>query len=201
MTWKERIQDALEHLGGEARLNDIYDYIERTSDIELSPSWDAPVRATLERASSSSNMYEGKEDCFYSVHGIGSGIWGLRSYTPTTENMDITQDDTGFPEGRAVLRQHVLRERNRLVILEAKKRYQEKFGCLRCEICGFDFERAYGEIGKGFIEGHHIKPVSELQPGDVTKVEDIVLLCSNCHSMIHRQRPWLTKEQLSELLI
>ena len=148
MTGKERIQDALEYLGGEARLNDIYDYIEQTSDIELSPSWEATVRGTLERASSSSNVYAGKEDLFYSVRGLGSGIWGLRNYTPTTENMDITQDDAGYPEGRAVLRQHVLRERNRLVILEAKERYQEKFGCLRCEVCGYDFEKVYGEIGK-----------------------------------------------------
>ncbi|MDU7725415.1 HNH endonuclease [Clostridium perfringens] len=82
----------------------------------------------------------------------------------------------------------------------AKDAFKKKYGKLKCEICGFDFESKYGKIGENFIEGHNIKLVSELQDEDVTKKEDIVLLCSNCHRMIHRRRPWLSKEEL-ELLI
>lgn len=29
----------------------------------------------------------------------------------------------------------------------------------KCTICGFDFEAAYGERGRGFIEVHHVKPL------------------------------------------
>lgn len=60
-------------------------------------------------------------------------------------------------------------------------------GRLVCECCGFDFAKAYGEIGEGFIEVHHLYPVSQ-RGGDyvVTPEKDLVPLCSNCHSMIHR---------------
>ena len=114
--------------------------------------------------------------------------------------MDITQDDSGFAEGREKLKVHIVRERNHQVITLAKQQALAKNGVLRCEVCGFDFEKYYGAIGKDFIEGHHIKPVSTLSPGEKTKVDDIVLLCSNCHSMIHRKKPWLTKSQLKSLL-
>ena len=33
----------------------------------------------------------------------------------------------------------------------------------KCMICGFDFEKTYGEIGKDFIEIHHIKPLYKNQ--------------------------------------
>ena len=114
--------------------------------------------------------------------------------------MDITQDDAGFAEGREKLRQHIVRERNHCVITKAKEKYLETHSSLSCEICGFDFSSVYGDIGQGFIEGHHIKPVSQLQPNEKTHIEDIVLLCSSCHSMIHRRKPWFSKSQLQKLI-
>ena len=65
-------------------------------------------------------------------------------------------------------------------------------------MCGFDFVKTYGEIGNNFIEAHHIKPISKMKDGDKTKIEDIVMVCSNCHSMMHRNKPWLTVEQLKK---
>lgn len=56
------------------------------------------------------------------------------------------------------------------------------------------------DIGKDFIEAHHSKPISEMKENEKTKIEDIVLLCSNCHSMIHRKRPWLSKNNIRRLL-
>lgn len=56
-----------------------------------------------------------------------------------------------------------------------------------CFACGFSFEKKYGQIGEGFIEVHHIKPISQgMQKPDPDK--DLVCLCSNCHSMVHRKR-------------
>lgn len=77
---------------------------------------------------------------------------------------------------------------------------KEKNGKIYCEVCGFDYESVYGEIGRDYVEGHHIKPVSELEENEVTKVEDIVLVCANCHRMLHRKRPWLSKEKLKLLI-
>ena len=59
----------------------------------------------------------------------------------------------------------------------------------KCMACGFDFEDTYGELGKNFIEVHHIKPLSSVNQEVVINPEtDLVCLCSNCHRMIHRRR-------------
>ena len=56
-----------------------------------------------------------------------------------------------------------------------------------CQICGMDFEKAYGEIGKEFIEVHHIDPVANYDEAHkIDPQKDLIPLCSNCHSMIHR---------------
>lgn len=106
----------------------------------------------------------------------------------------------GFPEGKKVLKQHLARERNRKLVELAKDKFLAKHGKLFCEICGFDFSVKYGEIGKNYIEAHHTIPVSEMEEGSKTKVEDIVLVCSNCHRMLHRRRPWLLKDELRKLV-
>lgn len=116
------------------------------------------------------------------------------------EDLPVTQG--GFTEGRLVERRHLARERNLVLINHAKKRALEASGHLCCACCGFDFKRAYGEVGEGFIEAHHIKPLSTLTSDTtVTTVEDIVLVCSNCHRMLHRRRPWLGIDQLRTLLV
>lgn len=58
-----------------------------------------------------------------------------------------------------------------------------------CSVCNFDFQKTYGEIGKGYIEVHHKKPLYTLK-GEV-KVdpkEDLAPVCSNCHRMLHRKK-------------
>lgn len=60
---------------------------------------------------------------------------------------------------------------------------------LSCQCCEFNFENAYGELGSGFIEVHHTKPVSAMNGHAIVSAsEDMVVLCSNCHRMVHRQR-------------
>ena len=72
----------------------------------------------------------------------------------------------------------------------------------RCMVCDFDFEEAYGELGKDFIEVHHTKPLYSLEEEiEINPEEDLVCLCSNCHRMIHRRRDKiLTVEELKEIM-
>jgi 5-methylcytosine-specific restriction protein A len=66
-----------------------------------------------------------------------------------------------------------------------------------CSICGFDFQKTYGDIGKDYIEVHHITQVSDMGEDYIVKpLEDLVPLCSNCHSMIHRTKPMLSIDYL-----
>ena len=55
-----------------------------------------------------------------------------------------------------------------------------------CQVCEINFEQIYGEIGRNFIEVHHLHPVSQGER-QINPIEDLIPLCSNCHSMIHRQ--------------
>lgn len=110
------------------------------------------------------------------------------------EGVDLEEE---FAEGRILLRAHRMRERSGKVVMQRKKAAGER---PKCEVCGFDFFAAYGELGRGFIECHHVKPVSQLEPGQTTKVSDLALVCANCHRMLHRQRPWLSIDQLRQRL-
>jgi len=112
---------------------------------------------------------------------------------------DISDEERFFPEGRLLYHQHILRERNKTMVTKLKKLAMER-NALKCCICGFDFYDKYGEIGKGFIECHHTVPVSSYKEQSKTKFSDLVLVCSNCHRMLHRKRPWLPLEELSALI-
>jgi 5-methylcytosine-specific restriction protein A len=60
---------------------------------------------------------------------------------------------------------------------------------LECIVCGFNFSRYYGDRGQGFIEIHHVKPISTFdQETDVNPNTDLVPVCANCHRMIHRKK-------------
>ena len=62
----------------------------------------------------------------------------------------------------------------------------------RCMICGFDYGEKYGELGKGYIEVHHIKPLADLEEEVVVNPRtDLVCVCSNCHRMLHRFRKYI----------
>ncbi|MHC5748782.1 MAG: HNH endonuclease, partial [Nostoc sp.] len=65
---------------------------------------------------------------------------------------------------------------------------------------GFNFLKTYGDIGADYIECHHTKPISELENYEKTNIKDLALVCANCHRMLHRKRPWLSIEQLKQLL-
>ncbi|HIE8827426.1 HNH endonuclease [Klebsiella variicola] len=56
-----------------------------------------------------------------------------------------------------------------------------------CQCCGFDFEKTWGEHGKGFIHVHHIRPLRTLGADyQIDPVNELVPLCPNCHAMINR---------------
>lgn len=113
----------------------------------------------------------------------------------------VVRDFENFREGRQVERLHKYRERNAGLVSAAKEVFLRRYGRLFCEACGFDFHQVYGERCHGLIEVHHDVPLSEMT-GDsrVTTIDEVSLVCSNCHRIIHRTRPWLTVRQLAEFL-
>lgn len=77
-SWKEDIIESLKRLGGEAHLSEIYNDIKLNTKRILSQTYEATIRATLERYSSDSDAYNQQEDLFFIVSEKGEGKWGLR---------------------------------------------------------------------------------------------------------------------------
>jgi 5-methylcytosine-specific restriction enzyme A len=98
-------------------------------------------------------------------------------------------EEFGIPDGTTVTetRKYVYHrkiEPNRTAARQAKR-----FHGTRCQACDLDFGERYGEIGEGFIEAHHLRPIATLEEGVPVKYDvaaDFAVLCSNCHRMIHR---------------
>lgn len=103
--------------------------------------------------------------------------------------------DLSVAEGKQKLVTHLARERNRDII-NKKKNDALKNNTLYCEICSFSFIETF-DIE--FIECHHIEPISD--SGErVTKLEDLALVCPNCHRMLHKKiaGEFLTMDKLEE---
>lgn len=63
------------------------------------------------------------------------------------------------------------RERDPRIAARRKAKALRERGALHCEACGFNFETRYGERSNGFIECHHTRTASALQPGEKTKID------------------------------
>lgn len=120
---------------------------------------------------------------------------------------ELLEDDyetmrQSFPEGKRIERLHKFRERDCRAVQQAKRQHaQRNDGALPCEVCGFVFAK-YGLLGESYIEAHHTRPLSELAAGEVrnTEISDFALVCSNCHRMLHRKRPWASIGELRKNL-
>jgi len=99
-------------------------------------------------------------------------------------------------EGEEYVREAKFRYRNKKLIKERKSKSD-----YRCEVCGIKFSDIYGEIGKNYILAHHINPIGERTRASETKLEDIALLCDNCHRMIHRTKPPMSINKLRNIFI
>ncbi|MEV0710840.1 HNH endonuclease [Nocardia aurea] len=107
--------------------------------------------------------------------------------------------DVGAKEGGLLATRHLRRERDRKLRSRKIADFLDSHDRVRCQLCAFDFEEVYGSHGHGFIECHHIVPL-HASGETTTQLADLILLCSNCHSMIHYRKKWLEPAELRELL-
>lgn len=112
----------------------------------------------------------------------------------------VEDDESAFPEGSPRYALHRKLERDGGLPRRVKAARLAVMGKLECEACGFDFVSVFGELGVGFIEAHHRVPIHRLDGNSRTKAEELALVCSNCHRMLHRSDPHMSVEELSNLL-
>ncbi|MEL6271078.1 MAG: HNH endonuclease [Chloroflexota bacterium] len=123
-----------------------------------------------------------------------------RESVDAVEQVDTGEDTFIYAEGKPIVKTRTLRQRSSRLTNEAKSRYLEEHGELRCQICGLNFEELYGEIGAGYIETHHEEPISQMDGEQFVDVDGVVLLCANCHRMVHRKTPPYSVEDLKRIV-
>lgn len=118
------------------------------------------------------------------------------------EELIFNDTQTGYEKNLSATenkqyRLHFRIERNSKISSQVKK-----IKGFICEACGLSFADKYGELGQNFIEAHHLKPVSELKIGqtELNIENDFSVLCSNCHSMIHKLKDAGDLNQLKQII-
>ncbi|WP_018632773.1 HNH endonuclease [Neomegalonema perideroedes] len=127
------------------------------------------------------------------------GLVGEASSDSIAQELDETPDPEApeFVEGGRVRRMVNLYERDK----DARAACVRHYGA-KCQACEFDFRKAYGAHGEGFIHVHHLVPLSTIgEDYEVDPIKDLIPLCPNCHAMIHRgpEAP-LTLSRLKQIL-
>jgi len=130
------------------------------------------------------------------------GISAIPSYVRVADSdasspsLDVDIHTVAATEGRRRLVLHLQRERNQTVVRNKKK----QAASLDCEICGFSFRRVYGRAASDYCEIHHLLPLSEVEHTTRTRMEDLAILCANCHRVVHLRNPPYTLNEVKSLL-
>jgi hypothetical protein len=117
---------------------------------------------------------------------------GLQAHlrgAPFIPHPDVDEDALSGFEGHKKWVEHFRRERDRTLVSQKKARVLAEHGRLACEACGFHFAEFYHPYAQGFCEVHHRKPLADLEEPVETKLEDLAIMCSNCHRVIHLIKP------------
>ena len=70
-----------------------------------------------------------------------------------------------------------------------------------CCACGVSLEAVYGEVAKGFIHVHHVKPIADVKEEyHLDPIEDLRPVCPNCHSILHLQNPPMSISELQSVI-
>ncbi|MGC9596650.1 HNH endonuclease [Staphylococcus epidermidis] len=79
-------------------------------------------------------------------------------------NLDNELENTEYVEGKPYVQYGIKYERNQALRNEAIKIHGTT-----CKVCGFDFKAKYGDLGEGFIEIHHLKPMFSIKKRNKSK--------------------------------
>jgi hypothetical protein len=126
--------------------------------------------------------------CFHVLEGAGYCIVPKGVERPSTLNPG-SGADREWLEGTPQLKKHLRRERADGLSAAKKVDFKDKHGRLFCERCHSDPVKQYeSEDGEACIEVHHHRvQVADMGQGHVTKLEDLMCLCANCHRVEHRR--------------
>lgn len=126
---------------------------------------------------------------------VGGSWYASDDAVPTSIAEEVSTPEK-FVEGAAKTIAVNAYERNS----KARSACIKHYGAV-CVVCNFNFEAAYGAIGKGFINVHHIVPLAEIRREyELDPIRDLIPVCPNCHAIIHLTQPAMSIEELRSCL-
>ncbi len=131
--------------------------------------------------------FDGRKD---ELHKIACAIRQNREFFKTA-TFGSEFEGVDFPEGALLFHLHrVLEARDGRKIVRAES----------CEICHLNLSEVYKPAPGNFLQCHLTVPITELDGSKHYAAGDFITVCPNCHAVLHRHRPWLTKENAGEIL-
>lgn len=193
-------------LADENKKNNFYEYLSLLKDVgakvqfnvnelplEQYPNWPVIWQSFSCKITKVPIETSNQQDTFYLIsewlqHGV-SLMLSLLTVNEMDTNIDM---DVIAGEGTKYMVLSTRYERNpinrRICLL--KKGYT-------CAVCGTNLFEKYGEIGRNYIQVHHRTPVSMMGEGYILDIDrDLIPLCPNCHTMIHRKYPPYSIDEL-----
>jgi hypothetical protein len=101
-------------------------------------------------------------------------------------------------EGGKILRTHFIRERDPSLVAAKKNTFIAQHGQLFCAVCGLEERSLPAQLGYSCFEVHHILSIGQRSEEVPTRLSDLVIVCANCHRMIHSTSEPLLIEELQK---
>jgi len=120
-------------------------------------------------------------------------VWAYRPITAVPAPL-AEPDLLAAMEGDPRLFIHVRKERIPALAKAKRDSMRRPDGQLACEACGFLMTVAYPGLLGDICEVHHRQPLALVVEQVETRLEDLAILCPNCHRAIHRTEPLLSVE-------
>ena len=123
------------------------------------------------------------------------GVWAYRPKTAMVQPLPVDPEAVEAIEGEPKWYFHLKRERDAGIAAAKRSAAKQPDGRLLCEACGFAAQSAYPGLSSDLCEVHHRRPLSDAASATPTTLEDLAVLCPNCHRAIHRTNPLMSVEQ------
>ena len=164
--------------------------IELVNEIAL-PNQNNQSYSTIEE------VFSGKryvDRCNYKTNNTREDLINIIKDKSKVDYLEINVEDFDsnieIEEGKTITKLVEVKKRNSLARKLKLEEFKSINGKLYCEVCGIDDEIV--------LDVHHDKvSVANMKEGHITKLEDLRLICANCHRKVHGLK--VTVDRLIEI--
>ena len=121
------------------------------------------------------------------------GVWAYRPRTAIPPPIAVDGELSAI-EGDPRMFFHLRRERDAALSEAKREAVRSATGCLQCEACGFATDSTFPGLSGEVCEIHHRLPLGDACEAVETRLDDLAVLCANCHRAIHRTKPLMSVE-------